>query len=487
MIVECLPATPGATAAEQRLTPLPGTGYAPEMYMGPGRDYMCAPMGSGHGHPTGGGAPPNVQRSREDFRELALGHNVDFAKMAEMGPEVRRLLDMGSQIDQILDITNMPPAGRRPSGYAEPTGPITAQSYGRPPPPPAYGVPMGRCSAEACPRDPRSYVEQEPRMGGRPSYEGPNYARRPCSRETTIYVGENRPAKRSMSRASDLLERIRRDIDEHCAENILEKGHAGAGSIDDGEHDVRIHPRRNSLPHDSRPPSRNVRRASYDDGGRSDRRTPSKPRRQRSRRLKKSSSSSSSVDRPCSRRSKRSKDSKSKKTRRRSRKSSSSSSSSSSGSRSKSKPKGRSIEFGRKVTERLSSSSTGPEMEFGETPQRQQCQGMARSDMPPPQQQHLQKISPSNTQHHYLKIALSDTPDQPVVRSASPIRGTNRSAEKGIGTTQSKTAGGTLCKYGVQKEPIEDEEAPQGPQVPQVAPSGGPVYRYESYPSVHPH
>ncbi|KAH9368716.1 hypothetical protein HPB48_004735 [Haemaphysalis longicornis] len=44
MIVECLPITPGATAAEKRLSPLPGTGYAPEMYMGPvdwtGKDFI---------------------------------------------------------------------------------------------------------------------------------------------------------------------------------------------------------------------------------------------------------------------------------------------------------------------------------------------------------------------------------------------------------------------------------------------------------------
>lgn len=45
--------------------------------------------------------------------------------------------------------------------------------------------------------------------------------------------------------------------------------------------------------------------------------------------------------------------------------------------------------------------------------------------------------------------------------------------------TQSKTAGGTLFKYGVEKEPIEDEEAAL-----QRASSGGAVYRYESHPSV---
>lgn len=102
--------------------------------------------------------------------------------------------------------------------------------------------------------------------------------------------------------------------------------------------------------------------------------------------------------------------------------------------------------------------------------------------MPPPQQC-LQRISSSNTQHQYL----SDTPAQPVVHPASPNRAMSRSAEKGIMRTQAKTAAGALFKNGVEKEPTEDEEAPREPQGPQVALSGGAVYRYESYPPAHPH
>ncbi|XP_077549717.1 uncharacterized protein LOC144162877 [Haemaphysalis longicornis] len=173
MLIESLPTAPRDMPAERRFSPLPGTGYGQGMDMGHGRDNMYAPMSSGQGHPMGGGAPPNVQRSREEFRNLALSKDIDLAKMAEMGPEVRRDLDMGSRIDQILDVTNIPHAGRRPSGYVEVIGPIMAESYGRPPPT-GYGAPMGRYSTEACPRDPRLCRPQEPQVGGRPIYEGPN-------------------------------------------------------------------------------------------------------------------------------------------------------------------------------------------------------------------------------------------------------------------------------------------------------------------------
>ncbi|KAH9366512.1 hypothetical protein HPB48_018073 [Haemaphysalis longicornis] len=107
---------------------MPGTEYGQDMDIGPGKDYMYAPMSSDQGLPMGGEAPPYVQRSREDFRNLALGHDIDIdlAKMAEMGPAVRRILDMGSRIDQILDVANMPHVGRGRSGCAQPSGPIMA-------------------------------------------------------------------------------------------------------------------------------------------------------------------------------------------------------------------------------------------------------------------------------------------------------------------------------------------------------------------------
>ncbi|KAK8764993.1 hypothetical protein V5799_032401 [Amblyomma americanum] len=333
---------------------MPGGGM-PGMAGGYGQQM---PMGS---YP---GAPISAQQSREEFKQLMnTGTGVDFAKLADMGPEVKRLLDMGGQIDQIMEVAKRvegAPMFPLPSGYADPAGyggapmipgggydrqDMNMAGFGRPMAP-GYGG--GMSSAYSTERFPRDYGRASPDMGAQWN------ARRPKDDIT----GESRlPLKKqSLSRASDLLQRIREDIDEHRAENLLEKirwdvMNNDAGPTDEG----RV--RRSSMSQGSRASSRNVRMA-YEEEEDVGRGSP-RPRRKQSRRLRKSSSSSSSEDRSQSRRSGRSSRGKRHKSRRRSSLPQDSSSSSSSGGRRSPRGKtgGKSIEFVRKLTERLSSSS----------------------------------------------------------------------------------------------------------------------------------
>ncbi|KAL1471028.1 hypothetical protein MTO96_023946 [Rhipicephalus appendiculatus] len=99
--------------------------YNMGMCMGAG-----GPCGYGHQMPLGGvyGASLlSFQRSREDVKNMMnSGGGVDFARMAEMGPRVRRLLDMGSQTDQIMDMT------KRTEGSPIIMGLDSAGGYGGP-------------------------------------------------------------------------------------------------------------------------------------------------------------------------------------------------------------------------------------------------------------------------------------------------------------------------------------------------------------------
>ncbi|KAL1471024.1 hypothetical protein MTO96_023942 [Rhipicephalus appendiculatus] len=117
----------------------PGMECGYNMGMGMG---ARGPCGYGQQMPMGGGygaSALDIQRSREYFKNMMnSGGGVDFARMADMGPQVRRLLDMGSQIDQIMDMT------RRAEGSPIIMGSDSAGGYGGPAagfggPPPMMG------------------------------------------------------------------------------------------------------------------------------------------------------------------------------------------------------------------------------------------------------------------------------------------------------------------------------------------------------------
>ncbi|KAL3209230.1 hypothetical protein MRX96_009228 [Rhipicephalus microplus] len=142
MFIESLPANRSVSATGMLPGMVPGTALSEiessnnmEMGMGTG-----GPCGYGQHMTMGGGfgaSPVGVQRSRDDFREMMnSGGGVDFAKLAEMGPQVRRLLDMGSQIDQIMDMTRMAEGSPIPMGLDSTAGRVggPATGFGGPPP-----------------------------------------------------------------------------------------------------------------------------------------------------------------------------------------------------------------------------------------------------------------------------------------------------------------------------------------------------------------
>ncbi|KAH6941393.1 hypothetical protein HPB50_017894 [Hyalomma asiaticum] len=472
-------------------------GYNRAMSMGPG-----GPCGYGQQMPMGGGygvSPLGIQRSREEFKGMVnTNTGVDFARLAEMGPEVRRLLDMGGQIDQIMDITrkaegspiNMALSsdggyGGPASGFGGPPPMMAGGGYDRPMPGgyggpmmPPYSAPMpGMASAYSSERFPGGYgrPDMDPRMAGSAGYprDGPrDYGRRVMSRENARsprddYAEESKlPAKHSLSRASDLLQKIKEDINEHCAESraeaVLDKIRRDVVTMDVDDDVGRAAVRRNSLPPErGRTPSRTLRRP-HDEHDYEERRSP-RPRRRPSRHHKSSSSSStssSSHGKSHKKRSHKSKDSRGKHHKSKGKRrgslpakhgssSSSSSSTSSSGRRSPRNKGGKSIEFIRHVTERFSSESPADE---------DPTAGLDEF-----RQKHMMIARPGSR----------GTMIEPGVRrSGCPVLNALGigSREKGVVRTQSRTFAGSVYKYGTDKQPS-----------PVVV--GGALYRYESQPS----
>lgn len=442
--------------------------------MGGGMPGMAG--GCGQRMPMGSypGAPISPQQSREEFKQLMnSGTAVDFAKLADMGPEVRRLLDLGGQIDQIMDVARSvegEPLFPPPSGYADPSGfgraPMIAGggAYDRPPMSMqcGFGRPMplgysgGISSAYSAERFPRDYGRASPDMD-------PRMAQWNSRRHRDDITEESKPPskKHSLSRASDLLQRIREDIDEHRAENLLEKIRRDVVTMDAAPTDEG-RARRGSALQASRESSRNVRKAYEEDGG--SRRSSPRPRRKQSRRLKKSSSSSSSSeDRSQSRRSgrgSRSSRGKRRKSRRRSslppKDSSSSSSSSDVGGRRSPRGKagGKSIEFVRKLTERLSSSSPVEDTQDATDEFRQKYMMIAK---------------PGG-----IRRNESGRGTCPVLNMLGvPSR------ERGVMRSDSRTMGGRVYRYGAERPPSTDQH-----NVGRIS-SRGALYRYESQPSAY--
>ncbi|KAL1483824.1 hypothetical protein MTO96_032934 [Rhipicephalus appendiculatus] len=297
--------------------------------------------------------------------------------------------------------------------------------------------------------------------------DGPReYGRRTLSRENARpprndYTEHRRPPpKHSMSRASDLLQKIKEDIDEHRAETVLEKIRRDITmDVDDGVCCAATAMRKSLPPERGKTSSRTLRKP-YDDQDYEERRLP-RPRRRTSRHHESSSSSSSSSSSHGKLRRKRSRKSKHGKGKRRQSKgkkrrepapakngSSSSSSSSSSGRRLPRSKGGKSIEFVRQVTERLSSESP-----VDEDP-------AATADEF--RQQYLLIAQPGS------RVAMNE----PGVRmSGCPVLNALAigSREQAAMRTQSRAFEGGVYRYGTDRQPSSMS-------------AGGALYRYESQP-----
>lgn len=502
MFIESLPTnrTVSATGMLPGMVPgtaLPGIESSNNMEMGMGTGGPCGysqhmTMGGGFG-----ASPVGVQRSRDDFREMMnSGGGVDFAKLAEMGPQVRRLLDMGSQIDQIMDMTRMAEGSPIPMGLDSTAGRVggPATGFGGPPPlmsdggfdlpmrdrycgsmMPPYGAPTpGMASAYSAERFQGGYGRpgMDPPMSGSAAWprDGPR-GRRTTSRENVRppmndFTEESRfSPKHSMSRASDLLQKIKEDIDAHRAETVLQKIRRDVITMDTDNDIGRVATaRRNSLPPERGKKSSRTHRRPHDDWDYEERKSP-RPRRGTSRHHKSSSlsssssSSSSSRGNPRKNRSHKYKDGKSKrrkakgKKRRGSAKNDSSSSSSSSSSPGRISPRnkgGRSVEFVRKVTERFSSES-------------------------PDDEDPAATVDDFNQQYLLIArpVSLVATNEPGVRRSGCPVLNALGvgSREKTAIRTQSKAFGGSLFKCGTDGRP------------PSSMSAGGVLYRYESKPT----
>ncbi|KAH8035533.1 hypothetical protein HPB51_006289 [Rhipicephalus microplus] len=484
----------------------PGMECGYNMAMGAG-----GPCQNGQQMPMGGGFRAfslSIQRNREDFENMMnYSGGVDFARMEEMGPQVRRLLDMGSQIDQIMDMIRRaegspiimgldsvggyrgPAAGfggsppmisgggfgvPMPGGYGGPMMP----PYGTPPMmmgsgfglpmPGGYGGPMMRPYGAPMPDMTSAYSTERflggyerpamnPRMSGSTDWRRDDpreLGRRTMSRESTRpprdeYTEDSRLLpKQSMSRASDLLQKIKEEIDEHRAETVLEKIRRDVVTMDD-EDDVGrgTTARRISIsPEMGKTTSRTSMR-SCDDWDYRERRSP-RPMRRTSRHHKSSLSSSSSASshgKPLKQRLHKSKDSKGKRRKSQGKKRrgsapakngssalSSSSSSSSSGRRSPRNKGDKSIKFIRQVTERLSSESSADE----------------------------DPVAVMNEFHQkYLLIARPEScaaiNEPELRRSGCPFLKAVGigSREKGAMRTQSRAFGGSVLNYRTDRQP----------------------------------
>ncbi|XP_077548458.1 uncharacterized protein LOC144161716 [Haemaphysalis longicornis] len=370
MYIESMPAD--AVPPEQRFstrTVAPGMvpemapgaecGYNTAMGMGPGQPCGYGtgkpmdggydggrPMGSGYGQPIALERPSSgtslaAQRSSEGFKEFAEMHSaLKFAELAELRPEVKRLMDRGGRLE---DIINLPrnyegPMVQSGSGYAGPPmrtpgtfeRPMNAAGgFGRQPmpgydppmrlapdyagPPDRYDGPLGRYDG---PSD-RYYGQYDryygpPQRYGRPPdlYDGPpanvrSYGRRafPGENSRSVWEGElpgrAAPKQHSPKTALDLLHKIREDIQEHCADGMSHEMHREVTEYEIDEQEerrVRVGsvPPRTTSPRgirDDEVESRRSRR--FRDDYDVPRKSPS-PRRQPSRRRQESSSSTSS-------------------------------------------------------------------------------------------------------------------------------------------------------------------------------------------------
>ncbi|KAH9366100.1 hypothetical protein HPB48_021774 [Haemaphysalis longicornis] len=377
MYIESLPAD--AVPPEQRFyakTVAPGMvpgmapgaecGYNMAMGVGPGQPCgygMGKTMGGGYdaGRSFGGGYAQPIaservssgtslaaQRSRERLKEFAeMDTALKFAELAEMGPEVKRLMDMGGRLE---DIINLPrnyeePMVQSGSDYSAPPmrapgsfeGPMNAPGgFGRQPMP-GYGAPMRLSPDYAGPPDrydgplgrydgppdryygppdqyygrsdryyslPQRYDCRPNRYDGRPpnarSYGSHAFpgedSRSVCEDELP---GRAAPKQYSEKRALDLLHKIRDDIQEHCTDGMFQQIHREVAGYEIDEKEGR-RVRGGRLPQRTTSP----RRICDDDGEsrtarrfRDDYDVPRKsppPRRQPSRRRQESSSSTSS-------------------------------------------------------------------------------------------------------------------------------------------------------------------------------------------------
>lgn len=316
------------------------------------------------------------------------------------------------------------------------------------------------------------------------------YGRQTMSRENTgplrdDYTEDSRlPPKHSLSRASDLLQKIKDDLGEHSAETLLGKIRRDVMVMDADDNVGRAATARSSSlpPARSQTSSRTLQRP-YDDQNNEERRS-SRQRRRTSRHHKSSSfssssSSSSSHGKPYKKRSHKSKDSKGKrhKSRGKRRESSSlSSSSSSSGRRSPLNKGCKSIEFVRQVTERFSSE---PPTDGDPATVINKLQQKYKLIVQPGSRVAMNEPGVHRSGSTVFNAMRVDSREKAAMQTQSrAFEGsgvkydTDRqpSREKAVTRTQSKVLDGSVFKYGTDRQPSSVSV-------------GGALYRYESHPT----
>ncbi|XP_077541254.1 uncharacterized protein LOC144153485 [Haemaphysalis longicornis] len=320
-------------------------GYGRGKTMGGGYD-AGRPICGGYGQPVASerlssGTSLAAQRSRERFKEFAeMDTAMKFAELARMGPEVKRLMDMGGRLEDIINLPRNYEASmvQSGSGYAAPPTRApgsferlmnAAGGFGRQPMP-GYGAPMRLAPDYAIPPDrydgpldrydgptdsyygpPDRYYGPSDRYYSPPQrYDGRPPNARSCGRRgfpgedsrsawEDELLGRAAPKQYSPKRALDLLHKIREDIQEHCTDGMFQQIHREVAGYEIDEKEER-RDRGGSLPQRTTSP----RRIRDDDGEsrrarrfRDDYDAPRKsppPRRQHSRRRQESCSSTSS-------------------------------------------------------------------------------------------------------------------------------------------------------------------------------------------------